>query len=70
MPRYGHDLIHIQPPVNRRLQDSSSWINMLHDIDTEMPKGWVQVHDIPTINSAKIGQDNNTWKQITDQAAA
>jgi hypothetical protein len=46
MPKYGHDIMHIQPPVNRQLQDTSSWINMLHDIDTELPKGWIQVSDI------------------------
>jgi len=40
MPTYGHELIQIQPPVNRQLKGTSAWINMLHDIDTVNPKGW------------------------------
>lgn len=50
MPTYGHEMLTIQPPVNRQLEGSSSWINMLHGIDTEMPDGWVQITDIPVID--------------------
>ena len=70
MPKYGQDLIHIQPPVNRQLEGSSSWINMLHGTDTELPKGWVQVGDIPIVNSDQAKQENRSWTQISDQAAA
>ncbi|GJM42026.1 MAG: hypothetical protein DHS20C20_23080 [Ardenticatenaceae bacterium] len=48
MPAYGHELIQIQPPVNRQLEGSSSWINMLHGIDTKLPDGWVSVASIST----------------------
>lgn len=40
MPKYGHELIVIQPPVNRQLEGTSSWVNMLHDIDIITPDGW------------------------------
>jgi len=40
MPKYGHTFNQIQPPVNRRLEGTSSWVNMLAEIDTITPKGW------------------------------
>lgn len=40
MPKYGHELILIQPPVNRQLQDTASWVNMATGADTAVPKGW------------------------------
>jgi hypothetical protein len=40
MHRYGDDIVFIQPPVNRRLQDSSAWINMLTKEDGWFPSGW------------------------------
>ena len=46
MPTYGPEMMQIQPPVDRQLEGSSAWINMLHDIDTEVPAGWVSVSDI------------------------
>ncbi len=46
MPIYGHELVQIQPPVNRQLEGSSSWINMLHGIDAKLPAGWVSAIDI------------------------
>lgn len=49
MPTYGEELITIQPPVNRQLQDTASWINMLHDIDKETPTGWTKTSDIPIL---------------------
>jgi len=41
MPTYGHELIQIQPPVNRQLEGSSAWINLLNGIDSQTPMGWV-----------------------------
>jgi hypothetical protein len=49
MPVYGHEMETIQPPVNWRLKGSSSWINMLHDIDDETPEGWVNISEIPVV---------------------
>jgi len=47
MPKYGHEFIQIQPPVNRQLEGSASWVNMLAEIDTINPKGWVSPDTIP-----------------------
>jgi hypothetical protein len=49
MPNFGYQIINIQPPVNRQLDGSSSWINMLHGVDSEMPDGWIKTSDIPVI---------------------
>lgn len=42
MAVYGQEMILIQPPVNRRLEGSSAWINMLTGEDKRVPKGWAQ----------------------------
>ncbi len=70
MLTYGHDLIQIQLPVNRRLAGTFSWINMLHGVDRELPKGWVQVNNIPIIDSDEAEQNNRLWAQIFEQTAA
>jgi len=49
MSNYGDELLTIQPPVNRQLEGTASWINMLHGIDDEMPEGWVNATEIPVI---------------------
>lgn len=41
MPVYGHEMLMINPPVNRQLEGSSAWINMLTGVDKDVPKGWV-----------------------------
>lgn len=46
MPKYGHEFIQIQPPVNHQLEGTSSWINMLAEIDSINPKGWINPADI------------------------
>jgi hypothetical protein len=40
MPKYGDEMLIIQPPVNKQLEGTSSWINMLAEIDRVTPKGW------------------------------
>ncbi len=40
MPVFGEEMQHIQPPVNRQLEGSSAWINMLSEEDVQVPKGW------------------------------
>ena len=47
MPDYGYQMVNIQPPVNRQLDGTSSWINTLHGLDSEMPDGWIKTTDIP-----------------------
>lgn len=49
MPVYGPELIHLQPPVNRRLEGSSAWINMLTGEDQHVPKAWADTSYIPLI---------------------
>jgi len=39
-PKYGSEIMWIQPPVNHALQDSSSWVNMMHGIDQKMKVIW------------------------------
>lgn len=41
MPIYGHEMLTLQPPVNRGLQGTSAWINMLKGVDREVPEGWM-----------------------------
>jgi hypothetical protein len=40
MPIYGHEIFHVQPPVNYRLQGSSAWINHLHNPQAISQPGW------------------------------
>ena len=42
MPAYGNDILHVLAPVNRRLKDSSAWINHLHPENLNPPAGWQQ----------------------------
>ena len=49
MPIYGDEILQVQPPVNRALEGTSAWINMLHGVDAVNPEGWVPTGDIPTI---------------------
>ncbi|HJW91655.1 MAG TPA: methylenetetrahydrofolate reductase C-terminal domain-containing protein [Anaerolineales bacterium] len=40
MPVYGQDILHIQPPLNNQLRDTSAWINDLHLNQQLASKGW------------------------------
>lgn len=40
MALYGEEIKLIQPPVNRTLQGTSSWINLIDKRDIQTPKGW------------------------------
>jgi hypothetical protein len=40
MPAYGDEIGLIQPPLNRTLQGSSSWINLIDRRDIAAPRGW------------------------------
>ena len=53
MPKYGHQFASLQPPLNNQLKGSSSWINMFHGIDTDLPQGWLNTDDIPINNKEK-----------------
>jgi len=49
MPIFGEEMIYIQPPVNRQLEGSSAWINMLTETDKKVPPGWADMSYIPLI---------------------
>ncbi len=49
MPIYGEEIIHLQPPVNRQLEGSSAWINMLTTEDKNVQKGWADMSYIPLV---------------------
>ncbi|GAB4426953.1 MAG: hypothetical protein Kow0031_06870 [Anaerolineae bacterium] len=49
MPDYGHEMILIQPPVNRLLEGSSAWVNMLTGEDKETPPGWQSLPVMPLL---------------------
>lgn len=46
MSRYGNVFADLQPPLNNQLKGSSSWINLLHGIDADVPSGWIKSDDI------------------------
>lgn len=49
MAFYGAEMLHLQPPVNRQLEGSSAWINMLTGLDKQVPAGWVDLSTITVI---------------------
>jgi hypothetical protein len=46
MGAFGGEIGILQPPVNRQLEGSSAWVNMLTGSDKEVPIGWVNAADI------------------------
>jgi len=44
----GNEIHLIQPPVDRRLQDTSAWLNTLSGRDRFQPAGWISIEDIGT----------------------
>ena len=49
MPVFGDEIFHLQPPVNRQLEGSSAWINMLTEADKNVPKAWAEMSYIPLL---------------------
>ncbi len=41
MPKYGKEMLWVQPPVKRNLEGSSAWVNMLHGIDEASKVEWL-----------------------------
>jgi hypothetical protein len=70
MPLYGQEMLSIQPPVNRQLEGSSAWINMLHGLDSDMPVGWINTADIPIIPLETKQPKGETWTLVSKQADA
>lgn len=46
MPEYGHEMMQLNPPVNRQLEGRSAWITQLTGEDKQTPKGWIAVDDV------------------------
>jgi len=46
LPKYGDELCWIMPPVNRTLQGSSAWVNMMEGRDFDYPPGWNAIADL------------------------
>jgi len=42
MPLYGPEMLRVLPPVNRRLQNTSAWINDVTGESKKAPVGWVE----------------------------
>lgn len=49
MSVYGEKIQYVQPPLDRSLQNTSSWLNMLDQRDSEKPANWISINDIPTV---------------------
>ncbi len=58
MPVCGHEIIELQPPVNRALANTSSWINMAEGIDKVVPPGW-QTATAETVHGNNGNNGNN-----------
>ena len=43
MHRYAGEIRLLQPPVNRTLQNSSAWLNLLEGADAQQPSGWSKI---------------------------
>jgi hypothetical protein len=41
MTIFADEIKEIQPPVNRSLQNTAAWVNMIEGNDKKTPKGWV-----------------------------
>ena len=46
MPKYGDELCWVMPPVDRSLQGSSAWANMMEGRDFDYPPGWIAVAEL------------------------
>jgi hypothetical protein len=40
MTIFADEIKEIQPPVNRSLQNTAAWVNMIEGTDKQTPKGW------------------------------
>ncbi len=43
MKLYSEEIKLVQPPVNRSLHNTSSWVNMAEGIDMKFPTGWQRI---------------------------
>jgi hypothetical protein len=51
MTTYGDDLRILQPPLNRQLEGSSAWVNLLTGIDRPPLPGWPDAAEKPKVRN-------------------
>lgn len=66
MPLFGAEMMHLQPPVNRQLDGTSAWINLLSGEDQMAPVAWKQTSPGPVILIDEI----KAWKPHLSRKAA
>lgn len=54
MTIYPDEIKLIQPPVNRALHNSASWINMAEGIDVAVPRGWQMAKKVRSSKSRRV----------------
>jgi hypothetical protein len=52
MAIYGDEMIWLQPPVNRQLEGTSAWVNMLTGVDKAVPPAWEGLPIIPLLEKS------------------
>lgn len=50
MPRYGDEMMKLNPPVNQQLTDRSSWITQMTGEDQTVPAAWVGLSTITVLS--------------------
>jgi hypothetical protein len=63
---FGPEMLLIQPPVNRELEGTSAWVNMLTGADQTLPRGWKGTSRSPVISLEEI----QTWEVSSSPKAA
>jgi hypothetical protein len=66
MPKYGAEILLIQPPLDRQLEGSSAWVNTLTGVDRALPPGWEGTSQTPLVRLEEI----ETWKATSSQKVA
>ncbi len=46
LPLWRGHIDHLRPPVDNRLEGTSSWINLISGRDRELPAGWAAQADV------------------------
>ncbi|MGH2522283.1 MAG: methylenetetrahydrofolate reductase C-terminal domain-containing protein [Anaerolineales bacterium] len=57
MPAYGHDMMRVVPPLNRRLEGTSAWINDFTGVAQKPPEGWSVWLEVIRKEKDKVGKE-------------
>lgn len=55
LSHHGPELLHIQPPLNHLLKDSSAWINHLSGAGDKVQPGWVGLSEVSLLDNPASG---------------